>query len=112
MSQLSLKGHRKPHLLIVGLGFKRGQSVLSNSPGKALAVHLLSNYDVHVEYADPLVEQSAVPFIPRFTEDRWNMDGLKGFQAILVAVDQPGFEYELLDVLKSQGTHVEWFCRR
>lgn len=112
MSTLDVKGKQRAKLLIVGLGFKRGQSVLSHSPGKALAVHLLSNYDIHVEYADPLVEQSAVAFIPRFSEDQWNMNGLGNFDAILVAVDQPGLDYTLLDDLQSQGKYVEWFCRQ
>ena len=112
IAKLGFRANRRPHILIVGLGFKRGQSVLSHSPGKALAVHLLSAYDVYVEYADPLVEESGVPFIPRMNDDSWSMESLGRFDAIVVAVDQPGYDYSLLDKLQAQGTHVEWFCRR
>ncbi|SMR61952.1 unnamed protein product [Zymoseptoria tritici ST99CH_1E4] len=114
MERLSVQGthqseNRAARILVVGMGFKRGQSVMSHSPGKALAVHLLSAYDVYLEYADPLVEQSAVSFAPRF-DNPWSEEQLSRFDAIIVAVDQPGYDYEVLDRL--QGTHVEWFCRR
>ena len=112
MAHLTSKSKGRQCILIVGLGFKRGQSVLSHSPGKALAVHLLSNFNVHVEFADPLVEQSAVPFIPRLDVEFWHAEELKKFDAILVSVDQPGLDYSLLDDLKAQGTHVEWYCQR
>ncbi|CAK3805818.1 UDP-glucose dehydrogenase UDP- c dehydrogenase [Lecanosticta acicola] len=112
MASLSSKVDRRPRILIVGLGFKQGQSVLSNSPGKALAVHLLSTYDAWVEFADPLVRQNAVPFLPRFDDHQWSISSLQSFDAILVAVEQPGYDYSLLDSLPAQGTYVEWFCRR
>lgn len=112
MAGLGSKNNSRPRVLIVGLGFKRGQSVLSNSPGKALAVHLLATYDVYVEFADPLVEQSAVSFVPRFEDATWSEETLQRFDAIIVAVDQPGYDYELLDRVQETGTHVEWFCRR
>ncbi|CZT22963.1 related to UDP-N-acetyl-D-mannosamine 6-dehydrogenase [Ramularia collo-cygni] len=113
MSTLSSKTNSRPSILIVGLGFKRGQSVLSHSPGKALAVHLLATYDVYVEFADPLVEQSAVSFVPRFDDASWSAETLERFDAIVVAVDQPGYDYDVLDQVQRSGTtHVEWFCRR
>lgn len=98
-------------LLVVGLGFKRGQSVLSHSPGKALAVHLLSTYDVYVEYADPLVSQDAVTFIPRLDEaTEWNTAGLARFDAIVVAVNQIGLDMQVLKTLQENGQRVEWYC--
>lgn len=98
-------------ILIVGLGFKRGQSVLSHSPGKAFAVHLLATNDVYIEFADPLIEQSAVSFVPRFDDATWSEETLRRFDAIVVAVDQPGYDDELLDRVQRSGTAVEWFSR-
>ncbi|KXT10979.1 hypothetical protein AC579_5173 [Pseudocercospora musae] len=109
MSQL--RSHRRPRILVVGLGFKRGQSVLSNSPGKALAIHLLSTYDVYVQYADPWVAESGAPFIPRLDESvDWNVKHLQQFAAIVVAVNQPGLDLQVLQEGESKGVHVEWFC--
>jgi nucleotide sugar dehydrogenase len=112
METLTPKSNKRASILVVGMGFKKGQSVLSHSPGKALAVHLLSTYDVHVEFADPLVEQKAISFIPRFEDASWNEETLEKFDAIVVAVDQPGYDYELLDRLQATGTKVQWFTRR
>lgn len=104
---------KRPRVLVVGMGFKRGQAVLSNSPGKALAVHLLSTYDVHVEFADPLVEQSAVPFVPRLELHHFTHSVLATFDAIVVAVDQPGLDLRVVEALQAQGkVVVEWFTRR
>lgn len=110
MESLNAKATKQQQILIIGLGFKRGQSVLSHSPGKALAVHLLASYDVHVEFADPLVEKSAVPFIPKLEDQDWYLEKLSKFDAVLIAVDQPGLDYGLLEQLKVNGTHVESFC--
>lgn len=112
MAILGSKISRRSNILIVGLGFKRGQSMLSNSPGKALAVHLFATHDVYVEWADPLVEQSAVLFVPRFDDSTWSEGALQRFDAIVVAVDQPGLDYEVLDKVQHTGTYVEWFGRR
>ncbi|GAM87567.1 hypothetical protein ANO11243_055940 [Dothideomycetidae sp. 11243] len=99
-----------PKVLVVGLGFKKGQSVLSNSPGVALAKQLLKAWDVHVEYADPLVDESAVPFLPRLDRERWTKDELESFDMIVVAVAQQGLDMTLLAQL--EGVKVENFSPR
>lgn len=100
-------------ILVVGLGFKRGQSVLSHSPGLALATHLLASYNVHVEYADPLVDSdsAAVKAIPRLNVEggEWSVANLRSFDGVVVAVDQPGLDLEVLRQVQVLGTHVEWF---
>lgn len=99
-----------PQILVVGLGFKRGQSVLSNSPGLALMKHLLSKYTTFVEYSDPLVEQSAVSWAPKLDESDWTIEILQRFDAIVVAVAQPGLDLDVVREVQLRGTHVEWFC--
>ncbi|CAK3943268.1 nucleotide sugar dehydrogenase [Lecanosticta acicola] len=101
---------RRLHVLVVGLGFKRGQAVLSHSPGLALATHLLSNYNVYVEYADPLVDQNAVPSIPKMEGSEWTVENLRKFDGIVVAVDQPGLDLNQLRQAQAQGVHVDWYC--
>ena len=96
-------------VLVVGVGFKRGQSVLSNSPGLALIQHLRNEWETYVEYADPLVSQEALPFIPKLNEARrWNTKSLtEAFDIIIVAVDQPGLDLTILR--KLDGVLVENF---
>lgn len=105
--------NRQKGILIVGLGFKSGQSVLSNSPGKAVATHLLSSYNVYVEFADPLVCASAVSAIPRLNEKQdWNVEYLvKKFDAVIVAVNQPGLDMEVLRDAEKQGVLIQSFVK-
>ncbi|KAK4496865.1 hypothetical protein PRZ48_011314 [Zasmidium cellare] len=110
MDKLRSQKSGRKHILVVGLGFKRGQAVLSHSPGLALATHLLSEYNVFVEFADPLVEQSAVPSIPKLDEAEWSVQRLRQFDGIVVAVDQPGLDWNVVKEIQAMGTHVEWFC--
>ncbi|KAF2170526.1 hypothetical protein M409DRAFT_64233 [Zasmidium cellare ATCC 36951] len=110
MTKLRNQSSGRKHILVVGLGFKRGQSVLSHSPGLALATHLLSNYNVYVAFADPLVEQAAVLSIPKLDEADWNVQTLLQFNGIVVAVDQPGLDWSVVKEVEAQGAHVEWFC--
>ncbi|SMR49304.1 unnamed protein product [Zymoseptoria tritici ST99CH_3D1] len=113
MKTLRAKDHsQRPKVLVVGMGSDRGQSDLSHSPGKALAVHLLSEHDVYVEFADPLMERDAISFIPQFEDAMWGVEGLRTFDAILVAVDQNGYDYTVLDQLEREGKIIEWLCRR
>lgn len=99
----------QPRVLVVGVGFKRGQSVLSNSPGLALIRHLKDEWEASVEYADPLVSQEALPSIPKLDEARrWNTKSLtEEFDIIIVAVDQPGLDLTVLQRL--DGVLVENF---
>ncbi|KZM27310.1 NAD binding [Ascochyta rabiei] len=78
-------------ILVVGLGFKRGQSVPSNSSGIAIIRTLLSEWDTYVEFADPLVDAEQIKFCPKKdTVADWNERYLKTFDEIVVSVDQEG----------------------
>ncbi|KAJ8118106.1 hypothetical protein OPT61_g840 [Boeremia exigua] len=98
-------------ILVVGAGFKRGQSVLSNSPGAAIVCELLSEYDTYVEFADPLVDAEQMGHVPKMdTEIDWNQEYLERFNGIIVAVDQVGLDMSLLDRL--QGVKIEDYSGR
>ncbi|KAK4609690.1 UDP-N-acetyl-D-glucosamine 6-dehydrogenase [Fulvia fulva] len=113
MNRIGFSAGSRPEVLVVGMGFKRGQSVLSHSPGLALATHLLNSYDVYVEYVDPLVEEQDVPPVPQLRHEvDWNVEYLSRFDAIVVAVDQPGLDMGVLEQVHTQGQYVEWYVRR
>lgn len=102
---------RKPKILVCGVGFKRGQAVTAHSPGVALVRHLLEKWDAHVTYADPYVEASSVPFIPRLKEEKgWNKKKLEEFDMIVVSHKNDKVDFGLLDDL--QGVQVEMWCNQ
>lgn len=103
------KTGRKPRVLVVGLGFKVGQSTLSNSPGLAIVRDLCASNQVEPQFVDPLVSQEAVPQCPRFDEQAWNREELETFDAIVVTMRQSGLDCDLLHQLR--GVQVEWWCR-
>ncbi|UKZ76988.1 hypothetical protein TrVFT333_004704 [Trichoderma virens FT-333] len=98
-----------PHVLVVGMGFKRGQSHLVNSPGLELAKSLVLSEKVAVSFADPLVRQEAVPQIPRLDEANWSVEYLEQtFDMIIVAFKQEGLDFGLLE--KLAGVRVQMWC--
>lgn len=99
----------KPRVLVVGMGFKRGQSHLVNSPGLELAKNLVLTSKVDVAWADPLVAQEAVPQITRLAESNWTVETLeRDFNMIIVAFRQDGLDFNVLDNV--QGVLVERWC--
>ncbi len=100
---------RRRRVLVVGVGFKTGQSVLSNSPGLELAKSFVASDLVDVMYADPLVKQEAVPQIPRLADDEWNHEWLESCDLIMVAGKQPGLDFGLVEALR--GGRVDPWCR-
>ncbi|KAL1884445.1 hypothetical protein Plec18167_002033 [Paecilomyces lecythidis] len=99
----------RTRVLVVGVGFKRGQSVLSNSPGLSLIRHLLEEWEAYVEFVDPLVTEEAVSYVPRLDEKvHWNKESLEDqFDVVIVAVNQVGLDMDLLRNL--DGVLVENF---
>lgn len=99
----------KPQVLVVGVGFKPGQSHLANSPGLELAKSLVVSGKVDVTWADPLVKQEAVPQIRRLDTDDWTVNALeRDFDMVIVAFRQHGLDFDVLEKLK--GVHVEMWC--
>ncbi|KEY72473.1 hypothetical protein S7711_05148 [Stachybotrys chartarum IBT 7711] len=104
-----LEGPR-PRVLVVGIGFKRGQSHLANSPGLELAKSLVLTEKVDVTWADPLVAQAAVPQITRLDDAcDWTVESLEhNFDLIIVAFRQDGLDFSVLDRLKD--VRVQMWC--
>ncbi|KAM0246131.1 hypothetical protein ACHAP5_004913 [Fusarium lateritium] len=103
------KDGQRPRVLVVGIGFKRGQSHLANSPGLELAKSLVRTQEVDVSWADPLVSQEAVPQIARLSDNDWSVEALeRDFDMIIVAFRQDGLDFDVLD--RVQGVVVERWC--
>jgi len=100
---------RRPSILVVGMGFKPGQSHLSNSPGLELAKSLVLSNGADVWWADPLVKQEAVPQIPRLPDAEWTAELLQErFDMIIVGFRQVGLDFGVLGRLR--GVQVEMWC--
>ncbi|RFU76665.1 nucleotide sugar dehydrogenase [Trichoderma arundinaceum] len=98
-----------PRVLVVGMGFKRGQSHLVNSPGLELAKSLALSEKVKVSFADPLVTQEAVSQIKRLDDSNWSVEYLEqNFDMIVVAFKQEGLDFSVLD--KLHGVQVQMWC--
>ncbi|KAH6670337.1 polysaccharide biosynthesis protein vipA/tviB [Plectosphaerella plurivora] len=102
----------KPRVLVVGMGFKRGQAHLVNSPGFRLAETLEQSQEVDVVWADPLVKQEAIPLIERLDETRdWNPASLQqSFDYIVVALKQHGLDFGVLDGIEKNVVKVDMWC--
>ncbi|KAG5938439.1 hypothetical protein E4U59_003778 [Claviceps monticola] len=98
-----------PSVLVVGIGFKPGQSHLANSPGLELAKCLVLTGKVHVVWADPLVPQSSIPQITRLSDSEWSEASLDSqFDLIAVVLRQDGLDCSVLKRL--QNSMVEMLC--
>ncbi|KAI0846246.1 nucleotide sugar dehydrogenase [Daldinia vernicosa] len=98
----------RPRVLVVGVGFKAGQSHLSNSPGLKLIQTLADSGRVDVMFADALVKQTAIPHIPRLDMSDWNKSSLEGFDMIIIAFKQKDMDFKVLDEV--QNVRVEMWC--
>lgn len=103
-------------VLVVGMGFKPGQSTLCYSPGLELARELRRQGDmgaqdasVQVMFADPLVEQNAIPDIGKLADEDWNAKTLAQFDLVIVAMRQHGLDFGELE--RAGDVCVEWWCR-
>ncbi|RYP93041.1 hypothetical protein DL770_000787 [Monosporascus sp. CRB-9-2] len=99
----------RPRVLVVGVGYKAGQAVLSNSPGLDLATALAESGKVDVMFADSLVKQEAIPRICRLADEDWTRSALKSFNMIIVTAKQVGMDF---GVLRGLGdVRVETWCQ-
>ncbi|KAH6995281.1 hypothetical protein EDB80DRAFT_755357 [Ilyonectria destructans] len=104
-------GHRKPRVLVVGMGFKKGQSTLSHSPGIELlkTLHLAAEPDV--TWADSLVSQDAIFSVPKLHDEHWVSNDLATFDLILVVFLQPDMSKKVLETLPAH-VEVNWLSMR
>lgn len=99
----------QPRVLIVGMGFKRGQGQLSHSPGLELGKSLVLSNAVRVTWIDPLVKQEQIPQIERLDSCYWSCEYLEeSFDFIVVSVRQKGLDFEILKQI--QGVQVQYWC--
>lgn len=96
-------------VLVVGVGFKPGQSTLSNSPGLALIGGLADAGDMEINFADSMVSQEMIPWVPKLDEQAWTRDGLEEYDMIIVTMRQVGHDFSLLHSL--QHPLVKFICR-
>ncbi|KAH7357675.1 hypothetical protein BKA66DRAFT_515313 [Pyrenochaeta sp. MPI-SDFR-AT-0127] len=87
--------NHEPRLLIVGLGFKAGQSDLAHSPGIQLLNYMRLSTQVDLIFCDPLVEQATIPEVSKLSESHWTPEILETFNAIVVVTKQPGLDYSI-----------------
>lgn len=100
------KNHKK--ILVVGVAFKTGQELTTNSAGVDIIRRLLEEWDAHVTYADPLVREEALPYVPRLDHQKqWNKRSLEEFDAIAVVIKQVGLDFVILEAL--EGVIVQSF---
>ena len=102
--------NRKRKVLVVGIAFKPGQALITNSPGVRIINHLLDSWDAHVSFVDPLVKEHALTYVPRLDEKvEWNQKRLREFDAIIVVIKQVQLNFDVLTELK--GVLIENYCQ-
>lgn len=105
----SMMADHQRRVLVVGVGFKPGQSTLSNSPGLALMRSLAESGYAQVDFSDIMVTQDMVPWAPRLDDAEWTLRGLEQYDMIIVAMRQVGHDFSLLENV--QGPLVKFVCR-
>lgn len=96
--------------LVVGLGFKPGESLLTNSPGYSLAKELIM-YEKSINGYDPLVKRSnqKIPF-DLITKDQFNTSFIMdNFDIVIVAMKQNEVNTDILKNIKSMGMSVIYY---
>ncbi|EXJ77146.1 hypothetical protein A1O3_10304 [Capronia epimyces CBS 606.96] len=96
--------HLQPRVLVVGVGFKPGQSVLSNSPALTFASELQSLGCDRLAYYDPLVAQAAIPWIEKLEDEAFNASDLAAnFDVVAICCRQHGVDFGELDCLPAEA---------
>lgn len=89
-----------PRVLVIGVGFKPGQSVLSHSPGLDFASELKNLGCDRLAFYDPLVPQETVSWMEKLEDDAFTPTELVSeFDVIAVCTRQHGVDFKLLDNL-------------
>ncbi|KXS99322.1 hypothetical protein AC578_6752 [Pseudocercospora eumusae] len=106
--QVCKQANEEPRILVIGMGFKPGQSVISCSPGVAFADEL-QNLGCHgLAFYDPLVEQAQIPVIRKLSEEEYStnlVDAL--FDAVAVCTKQEKVDWLVLKNLTRAV--VQWY---
>jgi nucleotide sugar dehydrogenase len=92
-----------PRILVIGVGFKPGQSVLSHSPGLDFASELSRLTCDRLAYYDPLVPQAAVPWMEKLEADAFTIDNVAAdFDVVAICSRQKGVDWNIVKGLPSE----------
>ncbi|KAH9810770.1 UDP-N-acetyl-D-mannosamine 6-dehydrogenase [Teratosphaeria destructans] len=100
-----------PRVLIVGMGFKPGQRVTDCSPSVAFAQELVELGCRDLQFYDPLVEQSQLPWIRRMSDADFKSHSIESeFDSVAVCMKQVDVDWTALSALTQ--TQVQWFVQK
>ncbi|KAJ4357374.1 uncharacterized protein N0V89_001949 [Didymosphaeria variabile] len=106
----SLLVGKSPRILVVGIGYKPGQSLLSGSPGLAFAERLRRIGCSRLAFHDPLVQSEAVEWMEKLEDASWHPSYLKdNFDALAICMRQTGIDFRLVDRLHTSKVFVQEF---
>jgi nucleotide sugar dehydrogenase len=92
-----------PRVLVIGVGFKPGQSVLSNSPGADFASQLNRLKCDRLAFYDPLVAQEQLSWMEKLESDSFNATDLAAdFDVVAICTRQHGVDFTVLDALPNE----------
>ncbi|KAB2574558.1 putative udp-glucose dehydrogenase udp-mannac protein [Lasiodiplodia theobromae] len=90
-----------PRILVVGMGFKPGQSVLSCSPGVAFAEKLRSLGCARLSFYDPLVSNEQLDWMDKLEDEQWTPEYIDAhFDAVAICSRQTGVDIGVITKLQ------------
>lgn len=97
-------GHKQEEalrVLVIGVGFKPGQNVISCSPGLAYAQAMQDLGAKDLAFYDPLVPQSDAPWMKRLKQQEFSTENLdENFDVVAVCMRQTGVDWSQLEGLQ------------
>lgn len=96
-------------ILLVGIGFKRGESLVTNSPGYAL-YKSLTDLNMDITVYDPIVQNNYMNRDVRFlSENNFNLENLRQFDLVVINI-KPEYKQEfVLSCYEKTGGRVHTF---
>lgn len=90
----------RPRILIVGIGFKPGQSDVSGSPALSLAKEMMNLECAKLVYYDPLVPQHKVPWLEKLSDRDWEKSYIDiEFDSVVACMKQDGIDFSVIQNL-------------
>jgi nucleotide sugar dehydrogenase len=101
INKARFRNGRNPSILVVGVGFKPGESVLSYSPGLSFAYALRDLGCKRLAYYDPLVHEGGIPWMHKWNDEHWTAEHVSAqFDAVAICVEQCGVDFTVISKLK------------
>jgi UDP-N-acetyl-D-mannosaminuronate dehydrogenase len=96
-------------ILLVGIGFKRGESLVTNSPGYAL-YKSLTDLNMDITVYDHIVQNNYMNRDVRFlSENNFNLENLRQFDLVVINI-KPEYKQEfVLSCYEKTGGRVHTF---